>query len=976
MSKFRPSLARAGGAAAALAITAAVLPLMSNPAVAAGYSSMPKAQRVYPDARVPLERGGPVLGTYYTNWSVFDDGRAFKPWQIPGVDRLDLINYGFIDVKGGACQLLDPYPDVQNTFNGRYQWKSDQVDAGNLRVMQELKDANPYLHVVASVGGWTKSVEFPVIAADPAKRVAFAQSCVNLMQQYGMDGLDIDWEFPVTGGDSSIFPNQSAADRGNFTLLMKELRAALDAAGVADARHYLLTAATQPSATAATNSYELAEIGKYLDHVNVMAYDYNGAWGPVANHNAPLHSAAKDGLSVAEAVQGYIAAGLPANKIVLGLGAYGRSFADVAELGRTDTNAFAPPMFSGKGRGTWEAGVVDYDDVANNILTKPTVVRAWDPEAKVPYAYDSASRTWYSYDDPISIQLKANLVKQLGLAGSYFWEASGDRTGRLLNAAVTGMDGQVPAEPYALIDTTTRDAVQAKIAAGRTEATAGRWATASLLAIDARTTLPTVADDAMRAALEFQLAELEADIKAADDSAVAVFKKASDKVLAATTSVSASGALPAAQDAYDAIPVQASKATAKAVLVQAKAHLAWLTAAERFNDAAVAAAAAKEAAQAAQKAADDAATAHALATRKAADASQAAADAQKAAGTAKAASTLAADHASTARAAAVAARAAAVDDVTRAVAQQVEVASADADAAAGVAAKAAADAQQLATDAAVKAQEAAQEETERAAAAKAAADAAVKAQAEADAREQERLKALVDADAAAKEAERIEADKAAAAAAKAAAEEQARLDAEAAARAKEAAAAAEAKAREQVNVKSAAQPNPASAATATAASASGAAPAASDRNADRAAGIAVLYDYLIATTRPAIVKATLDVMRGEAAALTASNPHVDAMLAAGAAHLASLTTAPPSTSVPVTGITLASKTRAGALSKIATRLAAAGDVQHIVVAGPIRGAKRLAAAIRDRHGLTVTVVPPREGQKMTYRVEVTASSAL
>ena len=157
---------------------------------------------------------------------------------------------------------------------------------------------------------------FSDVAASAASRTHFAESCAALMQANGFDGLDVDWEFPVSGG---LATNHTRPDDGlNFTALLSELRAALTTQGAADGRRYLLTIAA-PAGRAEYQHLELRLIAQYVDWINLMTYDFTTGASPITNFNAPLFAAAGDPAAeaqrqahnVAAAVQAYLAAGVP-----------------------------------------------------------------------------------------------------------------------------------------------------------------------------------------------------------------------------------------------------------------------------------------------------------------------------------------------------------------------------------------------------------------------------------------------------------------------------------------------------------------------------------------------------------------------------------------------------------------------------------------------------------------------------------------
>jgi len=392
-----------------------------------------------PDPDAPDGGGGPIdppppgsgrIVGYFTAWSVY--GRNYHVADIQA-DRLTHINYAFANISAsGECALGDPYADIDKFYDG------DSWDTGALRgsfhQLQKLKQAHPHLRTLISVGGWTWSAHFSDVALTDASRQKFAASCVAFMDQYGFDGIDIDWEYPVGGGLASN--TYRPEDRHNYTLLMRELRRQLDELGSARGAHYLLTIAA-PAGPGTYAHLEIGELAAALDWINLMTYDFHGSWDPITNFNAPLEATTADPSSdpdvrahfnVASAVEGYLAGGAPADKIVVGVPFYGRGWQGVANV---DHGLYQ--SHTGVPMGTWEAGVFDYSDIAANYV--PSYTRYFHEEAKVPWLYDPATGIMISYDDPDSLGRKAAYVRDRGLGGVMFWELSGDDdAGALLGA--------------------------------------------------------------------------------------------------------------------------------------------------------------------------------------------------------------------------------------------------------------------------------------------------------------------------------------------------------------------------------------------------------------------------------------------------------------------------------------------------------------------------------------------------------------
>ena len=359
----------------------------------------------------PKPRTSRIVG-YYTSWSVY--ARKFEVSQIRAA-KLTHINYAFANISPkGECVLGDPWADVQKAYPGD---RTTDLVKGNFGQLARLKRKHPHLKTLISIGGWTWSGRFSDVALTPKSRQHFAGSCVAFMKRYGFDGIDIDWEYPVSGGKAG---NRSRPeDKQNLTHLLAELRQQLDTQGKQDRRHYLLTIAAPASPEKSVN-LEVAGLAKHLDWINVMAYDYNGSWSERTGFNAPLHSSSNDNqLNCATTVQTYLKAGLPRDKLVVGVPFYGRSWKGVTP----EQHGLHQPH-QGAAKGSWEPGSIDYKDLQKNYVGLYT--RHWHADAKVPWLYDNTSKTMVSYDDVDSISDKARFVAKQRLGGIMIWELSQD----------------------------------------------------------------------------------------------------------------------------------------------------------------------------------------------------------------------------------------------------------------------------------------------------------------------------------------------------------------------------------------------------------------------------------------------------------------------------------------------------------------------------------------------------------------------
>lgn len=356
--------------------------------------------------------GHKVVG-YFTDWGVYGRNYHVKNIETSGAaNRLTHINYAFGNVTGGKCAIGDAYADYDKAYDaaGSVDGQADTWDAGALRgsfnQLRKLKQLHPGLKVLWSFGGWTWSGGFADAAKDPA---AFADSCYNLVNDPRwagvFDGIDIDWEYPNACGLTC-----DAGGSDAFRNLMAALRARFGGSSLVTAA---ITADGSPGGKLEAADY--AGAARYVDWYNPMTYDYFGAWdakGPTAPHS-PLTSydgIPKPGFSGDAAIQKLKSLGVPANKLLLGIGFYGRGWTGVGQSAPGGTA-------TGPAAGTYEQGIEDYKVLKTRCPANGTVAGT---------AYASCGSDWWSYDTPSTIAGKMAYKDQQGLGGTFFWELSGD----------------------------------------------------------------------------------------------------------------------------------------------------------------------------------------------------------------------------------------------------------------------------------------------------------------------------------------------------------------------------------------------------------------------------------------------------------------------------------------------------------------------------------------------------------------------
>jgi chitinase len=374
----------------------------------------------------PPPTGSKVKLGYFTEWGVYGRNYHVKNLVTSGsASKITHINYAFGNVKDGKCVVDDTYAAYDKAYTADQSVSGvadtwDQPLRGNFNQLRELKAKYPNIKVLYSFGGWTYSGGFAQAAANPA---AFAASCKSVIEDPRwadvFDGIDIDWEYPNACGLTCDTSGAAA-----FKNLMGALRSEFGSS-------YLVTAAITADGSSG-GKLDAADYGgasQYVDWYNVMTYDYFGAFdadGPTAPHS-PLTSYAgipTAGFDSADAIAKLKSKGVASNKLLLGIGFYGRGWTGVTQAAPGGSATGAAP-------GTYEAGIEDYKVLKTSCPTTGTI-------AGTAYAY--CGNNWWSYDTPATIAGKMTWAKNQGLGGAFFWEFSGDTgNGELVSAINSGL---------------------------------------------------------------------------------------------------------------------------------------------------------------------------------------------------------------------------------------------------------------------------------------------------------------------------------------------------------------------------------------------------------------------------------------------------------------------------------------------------------------------------------------------------------
>jgi GH18 family chitinase len=404
------------------------------------------------------------LIAYYPEWGVHLQPYFVKDIVSSGAaERITVLNYSFAIPAPGpdgdvVCTLEDPEAAYQQWYDGTMavdevaDTMGDPV-RGQFNQLRKLKADYPALKIVVALGGWTGSVWFSDAAADAISRQAFVASCIDLFLDGNLplvngaggagsatgifDGFDIDWEYPITGGDTGT--HHSSNDDVNLTALLAEFRSQLLAWEANHGVEGLLLTMAVPASDFRGDNYQINLDQQHLDWFNLMTYDFHGGWEKKTGHLTNTMTSADDPssdafkLSLDNTVRLYRDVyEVPVNKLVGGATFYGRGWKNVSSSnnGLYQNGQTAP--------GIYEDGFDYWKDLA--LLENQGYTFFWDDKALATWLYSPSNSIFWSLDDPQSLALKKRYSDAYGLAGMMLWEVTGDDSGGSLISALHSGD--------------------------------------------------------------------------------------------------------------------------------------------------------------------------------------------------------------------------------------------------------------------------------------------------------------------------------------------------------------------------------------------------------------------------------------------------------------------------------------------------------------------------------------------------------
>ncbi len=375
----------------------------------------------------------PLLVGYFPQWGLYYDQPYYvKQLMANGsAALLDQINYAQGFVAGGRCSVADPKADLNTTYTSANSVSGEPDDPsspfrGYFHQLRELKKRYPHLKILISLEGAASGFAED---AKPENRKAFVASCVNTfihgnfapgIHEPGIfDGFDIDWEYP------------QAADAANFRALLEEFRKQMRA--VRPGLRLSIAVGHSPHMLPNT---DFAAIAPLVDQIGVMNYDYTGPWSKTTGFLAPLFTDPADphrSNSIEKNIADYKAAGVPAEKLLMGVPFYGYSWTGVE---RTNNGLFQA------GHGVHADEPYRY---IRTLTANSPIYR--DPRSRAPWLYDG--ETFWTFEDAVSVRYKVSYAANQHLGGVMIWELSEDTTDAvLLNTAHSALLDPIPVSAF------------------------------------------------------------------------------------------------------------------------------------------------------------------------------------------------------------------------------------------------------------------------------------------------------------------------------------------------------------------------------------------------------------------------------------------------------------------------------------------------------------------------------------------------
>ncbi|HXB10040.1 MAG TPA: glycosyl hydrolase family 18 protein [Puia sp.] len=331
--------------------------------------------------------------------------------------RLAVIGY-----YAGRSTGIDSFPTQKMThiifsfchLSGNRLNVNNARDTVTIQRMVALKEKNPRLKVILSLGGWGGCKTCPDVFSTDSGRKEFAQSARELADYFHTDGIDLDWEYPALENVPG-YP-YAPQDKDNFTAVIRLLRKTLG-------RKAEISFAAGGFTSYLQTSIDWKQVAPLVDYINLMSYDLVNGYSTMTGHHTGLYSTPQQVESVDHAIRWLDSAGVPLKKVAIGMAFYARLFQGVDSV----NNGLYRPCHFYRG--------VAYRDQATRLSVDSGYAYHWDTVAGAPYKYNARDQIFASFDDTVSIRLKTEYALRKGLGGVMFWQLAEDDffTGGLLD---------------------------------------------------------------------------------------------------------------------------------------------------------------------------------------------------------------------------------------------------------------------------------------------------------------------------------------------------------------------------------------------------------------------------------------------------------------------------------------------------------------------------------------------------------------
>ncbi|PSU34821.1 glycoside hydrolase family 18 protein [Photobacterium lutimaris] len=404
----------------------------------------------------------PQLVLYYPDWQIYQ--KASPVLSELAIDNATHLVYAFLAVCGpvthsseniqqlmekrcagkpiGHVVVLDEHAALKANLRGNTSHQT--YYRGNFGQLKYLKEQNPDLTIIASIGGWTLSEPFHTVTANQQYQANMIRSIRALLKKYPFfGGVQINWEYPGGYGLSGLGLNERESEKQGYTQLLHGVRAELDKLGNEMLSSYELSI-TYNASQKHRGSIDWPKVSPLLSTVYLMSYDYHGPWRNIVGHHTNLHETplTPEGLSVSSQVQHLLEQSIPATKILIGSPFYGRGWKGVDNVSENNLEALTAKEIDGLSSSLTESGFIRYNDLSQHFLGNEEngFVYFYDQQAEAAVLYNPASKDYITFESPRSAKAKATYVNQQQLGGMFIWEVTADHQNQLLDAISSGLE--------------------------------------------------------------------------------------------------------------------------------------------------------------------------------------------------------------------------------------------------------------------------------------------------------------------------------------------------------------------------------------------------------------------------------------------------------------------------------------------------------------------------------------------------------